>query len=627
MTNMKSKVINYIFLFFSYLALGVGYSLNAGNNFLENINNRFFVSPESSLLSAFILFCLFLFTKNNNVFVRKFWPFWCFGIAASVIYVLTQSFSINGSANFSGKLNVLITTIAIVGFAYVFTSLGVYLSNLLDSLKIKQWHVKYWHIVSILLIFWIVQIFPLFPGMVSWDGYRQFLEFFHTHIASLNFTYYPTNHHPWAATLVLGMIFSFGKYLGGTNFGLFSIVIVQLVASSLIYAKIIQFVGEKWGKLPSIVALVFYASPFVAFWQVNIEKTPLFLAFTSWFVFCFVKILLSDGKEEASNLLIINLIISAILMSMFRNDGAYVVILSLFVLFILKIIQNKTFSYKYLAILCTFLLVDVGWNKVALPMMNVVPGSTGETITMPMRQLSKVVINDPDSLSEKDLKIVNRITPVKELSSHFNVNNADDLKSLYPVDSFLRSPYEIKQIQDGQLKKEATPRIKNETNQYLKIWFIQFFKHPKEYINVFLTGNSQFLNPILDSDSGSRGIMYGNDYMKNNTFLQPEWYHQVHYWFSDNSRKNISWPNVIFKLPIIRTILQPGFVLWLILFSFSYFIYKRSYLVVICIPVGLLAFVALLSPVNGYERYMLPAMLVAPLLLTVLVNVSLKKIE
>ncbi|MGO2137856.1 MAG: DUF6020 family protein [Leuconostoc mesenteroides] len=57
-------------------------------------------------------------------------------------------------------------------------------------------------------------------------------------------------------------------------------------------------------------------------------------------------------------------------------------------------------------------------------------------------------------------------------------------------------------------------------------------------------------------------------------------------------------------------------------FSFAYCIYKKSYSALIFIPIGLLAVVPLLSPVNGMERYMLPAIYTLPLLLAVIVNVN-----
>ncbi|MGO2544743.1 MAG: DUF6020 family protein, partial [Leuconostoc mesenteroides] len=327
-------------------------------------------------------------------------------------------------------------------------------------------------------------------------------------------------------------------------------------------------------------------------------------------------------KTELPMILYVQLIVSGILMSLFRNDGSYVVILSLFVLLIVQIVRNKRMPRQLIIGLAVFLSVYVGWNKVALPAMNVVSGSTAEVISLPMRQLSAVVINHPESLSKKDLATINKITPVKEIKNHFNVNNADNLKSLYPVDSFLRSSYEIKQLKLGHLKKEATPKIKKQTGQYLMVWFKQLLKHPKTYVVTFFAADSSFLNPVLDSNPDSRGIMYGNEYMKYNTFLQPSWYPEIHYWLSDATRKYIKWPNTVFSLPIIRTILQPAFALWVVLFSFAYCLYKKSYSALIFIPIGLLAVVPLLSPVNGMERYMLPAIYTLPLLLAVIVNVN-----
>lgn len=628
--QMNKKVINYAFCFISYLALGIAYPSTSFETLSSRIHARFSVSAYESLLAMIIIVLLVLFQNKIklDIFKKSYWPYWLLGSIFSIFYVITMSVYQAPSDNITyipslmGKTNLLITLVALCGFAFIFTNFGIFLGQVISKLKVSQFYINYWYIVIGLGLIWIIQIFPLFPGMVSWDGYRQFLEFFHTHVAELDFTYYPTNHHPWFSTLVFGSLFSIGEKIAGPNFGLFLIVLVQIIISSLVYAKVVRFIGECWGKKAAVVAFIFYASPFVAFWQVTIEKTPLFLAFTTMFVLCYAKILVANLKTELPMILYVQLIVSGILMSLFRNDGSYVVILSLFVLLVVQIVRNKRMPRQLIIGLAVFLSVYVGWNKVALPTMNVVSGSTAEVISLPMRQLSAVVINHPESLSKKDLATINKITPVKEIKNHFNVNNADNLKSLYPVDSFLRSSYEIKQLKLGHLKKEATPKIKKQTGQYLMVWFKQLLKHPKTYVVTFFAADSSFLNPVLDSNPDSRGIMYGNEYMKYNTFLQPSWYPEIHYWFSDATRKYIKWPNTVFSLPIIRTILQPAFALWAVLFSFAYCLYKKSYSALIFIPIGLLAVVPLLSPVNGMERYMLPAIYTLPLLLAVIVNVN-----
>lgn len=627
------KFVNYTFILLSYLAIGITYpALFTEGDLVSRINARFSVTANESLLAFFvvILLLVFHFKYKHNVLKINYWPYWIFGGATSIIYVFTMSVyqvssnNLNYVANLTGKANLLVTFVALLGFMFIFTNLAVFLGGVIQNVNLKAWQSNYWSILILLSLVWIVQIFPLFPGMVSWDGYRQFLEYFHTHISELDFTYYPTSHHPWAATLIFGFLFSVGRKIGGANVGLFLIVLIQIVTSSIIYAKVIHFISINWGKAATIISFLFYSSPLVAFWQVTIEKTPLFLAFVTWFMLCYARILLNSYQKLVSIYLYIQLIASGILMSMFRNDGAYVVVISLIALIIVQFIQKKGFPKMLVLGFSVFMAVYVGWNKVALPLMNVVPGSAAEVLTLPMRQLSAVVINHPESLSKDDLATVNKITPLKKIPTNFNINHADDLKSLYPVDTFLRSSYEIKQVESGKLKREATPAIKKATKQYLFIWFKQFWKHPKTYFVSFFAADSQFLNPLLDNNPSSRGIMYGNDYMKKNLFLQPSWYHEIHYWFSEKTRKYITWPNILFTLPIIRTIFQPAFALWTILFSLAYCLYKKSYFMIMCIPIGLLAVVPLLSPVNGMERYMLPAIYVLPLLLVVIVNVSRK---
>ncbi|GMA70561.1 hypothetical protein GCM10025879_18070 [Leuconostoc litchii] len=626
---MNKKSIDYILYFLSYIAIAISYPTAIEPTLAGRIYARFSISAYESLFGVCIIILIIIFHRrsNLNLYNKNYWPYWTFGLVVSIFYVLTLSVSRVSSEHITyvpsliGKVNLLITFLAVCGYTFIFTNFSILLGQVIDKLKVRKFQVRFWYVFVVLMLIWGIQIFPLFPGMVSWDGYRQFLEFFHTHINDLNFTYYPTNHHPWASTLIFGSIFSIGQKIGGPNVGLFLIVLIQMIVSSIIYTKVVQFIGQNWGKKAAFVTFLFYASPFVAFWQVTIEKTPLFLAFTIWFVMNYSKILMDNLKSDSPFSLYVQLTVSGIFMSLFRNDGSYVVILSLLTLLIIEISRKKIIPRQLITCLLVFLAVYLGWNKVALPAMNVVSGSTSEVISLPMRQVSAVVLTNPESFSKQELATINKITPIKEIPMHFDINNADNLKSLYPVDSFLRSAYEIEQLKAGKIKKIATPAIKKETKQYLLIWVKQFFKHPKTYVITFFAANSSFLNPIIDKYPDSRGIMYGNEYMKTNTFLQPSWYNQVHYWFSDTTRKYIKWPNTIFALPLFRTVFQPAFSLWAVLFAFAYCLYKKSYLALVFIPIGLLAAVPLLSPVNGMERYMLPAIYTLPLLLVVIVNV------
>ncbi|WP_238479208.1 DUF6020 family protein [Fructobacillus papyrifericola] len=625
---VSKKRLNVVGLFFAFLALSISYTKElAGSNY-EQLMNRLSQSANDSLLMAIVFILILVYQKRlrNTIFERKNVLFLVLGSVASLVYVLTLSVNQNANANLTGKINILVTLVAMVGMAYLFSHLFLLLSNACERINIQRFDIKYSYIVISIVIIWFIQIFPLFPGMVSWDGYRQFVEYFHTHISYLNFTYYPTSHHPWASTLIFGFLFSIGRFVGGTNMGLFTIVLVQVLVAALIYGKIVQYIGNKVGKIPAVVTYLFYVSPFVAFWQVTIEKTPLFIAFTAWFVLSFLKIVLNDYVDKGY-FEYFQLIISSILMSAFRNDGAYIVFLSLIVLVLLKSKQAKAFAKNASIVLIVFVITYLSWMKVALPAMNVVAGSTGETITIPMRQLSSVVIHDKKSLNKKDLETIDRITPLDKVKQYYNVDQADNLKSLFPVNSFLRGNEEIKELQSGRFKKTANKQIKKETKDYEVLWIKEFFVHPKIYIITFFQANSQFLNPLADNDPSSRGIMYGNGYMLNNKFLQPSWFGQVHNWTSEKSRKYITWPNILFKLPFIRTILQPAFTLWCVLFSIVYAIYKKSYLVIAILPIFLLTMVPLLSPVNGYERYMLPAMYVMPLLYMILAMISSKNLK
>ena len=572
---------------------------------------------------------MFYISRRIAVFSTRRLGTWFASFIVAVLYTLTFSVLYDNQINIEGTANVLITTVTIIGmmnlFAHLFASIN---DMLVDKVHINGTGYKAttpFRMISILLLaIWLIQVWPLLPGMISWDGYRQFLEFERTKIDYLNFQYYPTNHHPWSATLLLGGIFSLGRKIAGVDFGILLIVMVQMSAAALTYASVIKYVQNKLGNKWALGVFIFYSLPIFAFWTVIVEKTGLFLIFGSLFVFMFVRAFfkLDFGWKQG-----VVLGISSIMMSAFRNDAGYIVILSLVVLVVVKIFTDRRLLKIALTVLAIFMAVYIGWNKIALPQMGVVAGSTGEMLTIPMRQLTEVAIKHPEDFSEKDWQSLNKITPRRTLETFYNVEHADDLKSTFPVDTFLRSEQEIKDVQAGKLKEHATKRTENQTASYIKLWAKMLVKHPKTYLLTFFDANKRFLNPMIDNGNDSRSIMFGNGYMNTNRFLQPTWYHEFHYWFK-TTNSTFNWVNIMFSLPGLMFVTSSGFMIWLILWAFGNLFDKKWWYMFSLTPIILLAAVSLLSPVDGMFRYILGSYVTIPmLLLAVLLTVQNERIR
>lgn len=616
MKFLVKKYIKIILWIVSYFALAIAYPATIPEIPENQLMTRFSNSPQNSLLSIFLIGVVFYISRRTVVFSAKRLGTWVASFIVAVLYTLTFSLLYDNQINIEGTANILITVITIIGMMNLFAHLFASINDILvDKVHINESEheviTPFWMISILLLVIWVVQIWPLLPGMISWDGYRQFLEFERTKIDYLNFQYYPTNHHPWSATLILGGLFSLGRKIAGVDFGVLLIVIVQMVAATLTYTSIIKYVQKRLGNKWALGVFVFYSLPIFAFWTVIVEKTGLFLIFGSLFVFMFVRAFfkLDFGWKQS-----VMLVISSVMMSAFRNDAGYIVILSLIVLIVVKIFTDRRVLKMTLAVFAIFMAIYIGWNKIALPQMGVVAGSTGEMLTIPMRQLTEVAIKHPKDFSGKDWQSLNKITPKKTLETYYNVEHADDLKSTFPVDTFLRNEQEIKDVQAGRLKEHATKRTASETAKYISLWVKMLVKHPKSYVLTFFDANKKFLNPMIDNGNDSRSIMFGNGYMNTNRFLQPTWYHEFHYWFK-TTNSTFNWVNILFSLPGLMFVTSSGFMIWFILWALGNLFDKSWWYIFSLTPIVLLAAVSLLSPVDGMFRYILGAYVTIPMLL------------
>lgn len=613
--NMDTKIIKvfrYIIWILPYFALSISYpTANDLKNF-GGVSAYFRNTPQNSLLSITLLILVIFASRKTIVYSKKQLGSWFASFIVSSFYVTTLLLMKNA------PINILAFTISIIGFtiffAHIFVILETYLSNSFKKNNSYTPKINIWFMSVILIVIWLIQVWPLLPGLITWDGYRQFLEFERTSIDYLNFQYYPTNHHPWASTVILGNIFNLGRFIGGANTGILLIVATQMLTTSLILSYIIKGIGQSMGKKAFIFTFIFYSTPIFAFWTVTVEKTSIFIAMAMLFVFQFIKIF------SYRNILIRDYaltLISAVGMMAFRNDGIYIVFISLLVLVVYSVYKHRDILRGILVVAISFVLISTSWNYISSHYMNVKPGSTGEVLTIPMRQLTKVAIDHPDKLSKKDWNVLDKITPRETLSKHYNVDHADDLKSTFPVDTFLRNEDEIKSVESGMLQSEPNKKTIKDTSSYIKLWFKYLLKYPKTYISVFLDANKKFLNPMIDNPGESRGIMFSNGYMKNNAFLQPSWYNEFHSWFK-TTNQTFSWVNILFSLPGIMFITSSGFTIWFILFSLGYLFNKKILSIFILTPTILLALVALLSPVDGMFRYIMGAFDTIPLILLTL---------
>lgn len=574
---------------------------------------------SNQCISLFFLIwvgCLFYMVKKNKINIQ-IKSVWIFGFILSVIYNATFiANNLSDSAYLTGLVNILLTMFALFSWTIIF-SLTLSVIQKYFGFNIVNWHTpKTIYIWLILVIIWIISIAGFLPGQISWDGVRQFCEFERTKIAYLNFKYIPTNHHPWFTTIIFGTLFNVGRSLFGVNFGIFSVVLFQFIISSVIYTFVIKYVFEKTGKYGGIGAFILFASPIFSSYAITIDKSTLYYAFAAWFYLMFTKIF---EKIKISQLKwddILYYCLASSLFGLFRNDSFFIVIIATVVLIFLSISKKRNLMLIMVSIF-VILGIHFGWNSY-LNLKNVVKSSPSEALTLPTRQLSYIYLHDKNSLTKNELKIINRITPLSKISQNFDINNGDNLKSLYPSNTFLNSDQIISDVKKHKKTIRTTNTEKREISQYLAVWLKEGINHPFKYVYVYLGANSCYLNPFIRYSDG----LFLNYFPGPEThpYMAPSWSKQYTPVFNEKIR-DIYRKAMLFIVnsPLLMFISNPAFPIWstLILFCVLFELRKKVNLMLL-LPLAVMCLLFTITSINGYTRYTIGVLAVLPIVISYL---------
>ncbi|WP_276754036.1 DUF6020 family protein [Limosilactobacillus ingluviei] len=516
-----------------------------------------------------------------------------------------------GKYYLTGSLNMFLTIWCFFGWAVLITYTSSLLSYWVETTQIKIGNVPSKKKIAMLLsIAWVLVLVCYFPGQASWDAMRQFCEFERTKLAHFGFQYVPTNHQPWFTTLIFGSLFSMGRLIS-VNFGILLVVLVQFVFSNLVYTCAIQYVWKKMGDLPGKLTLLLFASPVFSTYVITIDKSSLSYSLGVAFFLCYLKVLESIKTNQLNWQPVFRLLSTSFFFAQFRNDSKYVVIFSYLVL-IAFVCLRKASRKKIVTSGIVLLLLLVGWSQY-LKFNQVVSGSASEALTIPARQLSYVYLHDQDSFSKEELQKINKVTELKKIRKAYNLNQADNLKNLFPVNTFLNNNQMITDVVNKKKDLIATPQDEKAIKEYEKVWLVKGVQHPLSYLAVYLGANTRYLNPVfgLNGASASLFLDYHPEYPK---FIRPSWNKQFKPVVPEKIRRAVNQlMTAIVALPPLALFINCGFALWGMIWAIGMILKKRQWLLLTAsLPIILMIGMYTLTPVNGYSRYTLGVTAILP---------------
>ncbi|MBR3117340.1 MAG: hypothetical protein IKF36_05685 [Bacilli bacterium] len=437
----------------------------------------------------------------------------------------------------------------------------------------------------IMILLWLPYIIAFYPIILSPDPSFQIKQFFgipnkySTYSVMIDPLVTITNHHPVIHTLLLGGCLKLGTIINNDNLGLFfySMIQITILASVLSYTiKFLKSLGIS-NKYLIIVLLIYGLVPVFPIYSISAVKDVIFGSLIILYIIALYKIVKSD---ELKPKFIIKFFILLVLIVLFRNNGIHTILLSLPFLLFLK--KGKKIRLKYLCIIILIFGFNYSYNSIILPHFKITPTSVREKLSVPFQQTARYVKEHGDEVSLKEKTVIDKILGYETLASRYNPELADPVKNEY--------------------NKYAT---NEDLKDYFGVWFDEFKKHPKTYVEATINNTYGYFYPLktswyYHSRLDTRIVEDGFDY---------------HYNGLKNTRKVLDSIGQAYPyIPILGLLINIAFNVWVILFMFMYFLYKKKYSSnIYLLPSLVLILVCFASPANTYFRYALPFVFALPL--------------
>lgn len=596
--------------------------INNHTNYFTKIMLKLEYSLDKNIFESFLLFvCLNLlfgqafFREDVEKKGRKIYKI-ILSILFSFFMVFGYSYMKINSGNMIFKNTFQLAKAIIKGMGYyiIFRAFFNYLFDiLLENINIKKKHNKVYHFIFvkhpfmipllIILICWLPYIIALYPGTLFQDSSNQIKQYFGYDVPEESSTNSVnlidekikiTNHHPVVHTVILGLCIQFGKLVGSDNVGIFTYTILQVILFASTLAYVISFMRKL--NIPNwirIVSLMIYAlTPIIPIYAMEITKDIPFTCFIIMYIIQIYGLIKNANIEKITIKKSILIVTIAILISLFRNNGIYAIIMSLPILAIIDKMNRK----KILIVSMIVIILCEAFTSILLPVLKIPSASVREALSIPFQQTARYVKKYGSEVTEEEKEIIDKVLDYDTLSERYNPLTADPVKNEY--------------------NKNAT---KEDLSNYLKIWFHQFLKHPTVYVQATMNNIYGYFYPESKIRQYTTDFVIDSHQAINVTG-------EFHYQYVDQFkplRKLIKVASdTIQKIPGISWIINIAFNVWIIITILVYLLYTKRYRYIIYLmPFISLILVCIASPVNAYYRYAISYIFAMPLTISILIDI------
>lgn len=488
------------------------------------------------------------------------------------------------------------TWLGILGVELLFTSLAALLleglprwqARMAGLYQNKPWARFFCGDARYFLVLWalfVIGYFPAFlaayPGIYAYDSIYQVR---HVMVGGAPYASNPVLHTLYLyGSLQLGQAI-FGSYSAGIAF----YAITQMLIMAAIFAYACGFVARRGASVPVQVGMIlfFLLVPIHGMLAVSSTKDVLHAGFMLLLVLCTVDMTTRQEAFFSSPWRVLRFVGIAFLTCAFRNNGNLILVLSTpLLMWVMKGRRLKT-----LGMMCVVLALWMVFTGPIYQVFRIHTGAVHESLSVPIQQLARVVVQARDQISQEDYQEICEIIP-EERFKQYRSRTSDLVKNYFRDSVFLENP-----------------------EKYGSLWLRMGLQWPGIYLDSFLANNFGFWYPDMafpDPPVWHPYLMFKNSDDEGDYLLIPNepiskglntFYNRIAY---DTAHQ---------QFPALSMFMSPGFAAWMLFFLTGAFVYykKRRMLAPHCYL--LLYFGGLLLSPVVLVRYAYPIFVALPVL-------------
>lgn len=433
---------------------------------------------------------------------------------------------------------------------------------------------------GIIILAWLPYFLKYCPAIITPDSLDQIYQTQGINILS--------NHHPVFHTFIIGIGLNIGKLIGNYNVGVAIFTIFQMLALSAIFAFTIYTMSKKninnGIKIGTFIFFAFY--PIFGMYSITIWKDIPFALVMLLFILQLVDLIYNEKEFLNSKKKKIFLVITMILVIMFRNNGIYVVLLTIpFLLWFYR----KNFK-KILIISVIPVIFYLLYTGPVFKILNIKKGSIREALSIPLQQFVRVLKDRGNELTDKQKQSIYNFLPEENIVDLYNPTLSDPVKACFDDEYFNKNKFE-----------------------FITTWASIVFGYPVEVVEAFLCNNYGYWYPEASNWVVSRVIMENELGIHTTKMIENKALD-----FMDELIDNRD-------IPVVSFIFSIGFMFWIDLICVMYIIYKKEYKkLLIVIPIFAVWLTTIASPVFCEYRYVFSMVVTLPIIIAS-VNMKLKE--